>query len=154
MWLLRDLSWKVLFCNFQSFQVANYINGGHYSPHHDYIQKEKDSSFVSNFFVRYIWYNIFKSNLSLSDDLQRRVHFCWGPYCDVDVLRKLCCKSCMYCNCQRPFVAFFCKSERVKSGKMQTFKVTILMLLKVKKKVVQGVPAFLTFPPFCFMHEG
>ena len=49
---------------------------------------------------------------------------------------------------------FFCKSERVKSGKMQTFKVTLLMLLKVKKKVVQGVPAFLTFPPFCFMHEG
>jgi len=23
-------------------QVANYINGGHYSPHHDYVHKEKD----------------------------------------------------------------------------------------------------------------
>ena len=23
-------------------QVANYINGGHYSPHHDYVLKEKD----------------------------------------------------------------------------------------------------------------
>ena len=22
-------------------QVANYINGGHYSPHHDYVMKEK-----------------------------------------------------------------------------------------------------------------
>jgi len=23
-------------------QIANYINGGHYSPHHDYVMKEKD----------------------------------------------------------------------------------------------------------------
>ena len=28
-------------------QVANYINGGHYSPHHDYVYKEKDPDHVS-----------------------------------------------------------------------------------------------------------
>ena len=28
-------------------QVANYINGGHYSPHHDYVFKEKDPNHVS-----------------------------------------------------------------------------------------------------------
>ena len=29
------------------FQIANYINGGHYSPHHDYVMKEKDPNHVS-----------------------------------------------------------------------------------------------------------
>ena len=28
-------------------QVANYINGGHYNPHHDYVFKEKDPNHVS-----------------------------------------------------------------------------------------------------------
>ena len=27
-------------------QVANYINGGHYSPHHDYVLKDKDPNHV------------------------------------------------------------------------------------------------------------
>ena len=30
-----------------SFKVANYINGGHYAPHHDYVMKEKDPGHVS-----------------------------------------------------------------------------------------------------------
>ena len=28
-------------------KVANYINGGHYAPHHDYVMKEKDPGHVS-----------------------------------------------------------------------------------------------------------
>ena len=28
-------------------QVANYINGGHYNPHHDYVMKDKDPNHVS-----------------------------------------------------------------------------------------------------------
>ena len=38
---------------FVSFKVANYINGGHYAPHHDYVMKEKDPghvSFIKNYF--------------------------------------------------------------------------------------------------------
>ena len=29
-------------------QVANYINGGHYNNHHDYVMKEKDPNHVSS----------------------------------------------------------------------------------------------------------
>ena len=28
-------------------QVANYMNGGHYNPHHDYVMKEKNPEHVS-----------------------------------------------------------------------------------------------------------
>ena len=28
-------------------QVANYMNGGHYNPHHDYVMKEKAPDHVS-----------------------------------------------------------------------------------------------------------
>ena len=28
-------------------QVANYINGGHYNPHHDYVMKERQPDHVS-----------------------------------------------------------------------------------------------------------
>lgn len=27
---------------FISLKVANYVNGGHYNPHHDYVMKEQD----------------------------------------------------------------------------------------------------------------
>ena len=27
-------------------QVANYVNGGHYNPHHDYVMKERDPNHV------------------------------------------------------------------------------------------------------------
>jgi hypothetical protein len=30
-------------------QVANYMNGGHYNPHHDYVMREKDPDHVSFF---------------------------------------------------------------------------------------------------------
>ncbi len=29
-------------------QVANYINGGHYSPHHDYVAKDQEPDKVRN----------------------------------------------------------------------------------------------------------
>ena len=29
-------------------QVANYMNGGHYNPHHDYVMKEKAPDHVSS----------------------------------------------------------------------------------------------------------
>ena len=29
------------------FKVANYMNGGHYSPHFDYVMKDKDPDHVS-----------------------------------------------------------------------------------------------------------
>ena len=29
-----------------SQQVANYMNGGHYNPHHDYVMKEKNPAHV------------------------------------------------------------------------------------------------------------
>ena len=29
-------------------QVANYMNGGHYNPHHDYVMREKVPDHVSN----------------------------------------------------------------------------------------------------------
>ena len=28
-------------------QVANYVNGGHYNPHHDYVMKERQPDHVS-----------------------------------------------------------------------------------------------------------
>ena len=27
-------------------QVANYVNGGHYNPHHDYVMKEREPDHV------------------------------------------------------------------------------------------------------------
>ena len=30
-----------------NLQVANYMNGGHYNPHHDYVMKEKNPEHVS-----------------------------------------------------------------------------------------------------------
>ena len=31
----------------RKYQVANYMNGGHYNPHHDYVMKEKAPDHVS-----------------------------------------------------------------------------------------------------------
>lgn len=31
-----------------SFQVANYLNGGHYNPHHDYVMKDKSPDHVKH----------------------------------------------------------------------------------------------------------
>ena len=36
------------FFNILDPQVANYINGGHYNPHHDYMLKDKDPNAVSS----------------------------------------------------------------------------------------------------------
>ncbi len=28
------------------FKVANYLNGGHYNPHHDYVMKDREPDHV------------------------------------------------------------------------------------------------------------
>ena len=32
-------------------QVANYMNGGHYNPHSDYVMREKDPEHVSSVYI-------------------------------------------------------------------------------------------------------
>ena len=34
------------FCLSSCAQVANYVNGGHYNPHHDYVMKEREPDHV------------------------------------------------------------------------------------------------------------
>ena len=36
-----------MFEKLSNLQVANYMNGGHYNPHHDYVMKEKNPEHVS-----------------------------------------------------------------------------------------------------------
>ena len=36
-----------MFEELSNLQVANYMNGGHYNPHHDYVMKEKNPEHVS-----------------------------------------------------------------------------------------------------------
>ena len=43
---------KIIDMVYAWFQIANYINGGHYSPHHDYVMKEKDPNHVSRKLLR------------------------------------------------------------------------------------------------------
>ncbi len=33
-------------------QVANYLNGGHYNPHHDYVMKDREPTHVSGLYFR------------------------------------------------------------------------------------------------------
>ena len=67
--------------------MANYINGGHYSPHHDYIIKEKDSSFVSIYFLAQN--KQYNRQFLISDDNERSICVYRRSNCHLDVLRKL-----------------------------------------------------------------
>ena len=48
-----------------NLQVANYMNGGHYNPHHDYVMKEKNPEHVSfdQFDISHPWLVVVASYL-------------------------------------------------------------------------------------------
>ena len=65
-------------------QVANYMNGGHYNPHSDYVMREKAPDHVS--FYLYFRHDK-QSRPAITDDLspgQKSLHR--GPRCHLDVL--------------------------------------------------------------------
>ena len=76
-----------------NLQVANYMNGGHYNPHHDYVMKEKNPEHVSCecdlinliFPTPDCGCKLFTINCSV-DILAREQPVYWGPGRYMDVL--------------------------------------------------------------------
>ena len=67
-------------------QVANYMNGGHYNPHSDYVMREKAPDHVGFCFI----YLFISQPASITDDLspgQESLHRRPGGHLDVLPLR-------------------------------------------------------------------